>query len=653
MLRHSTAVGLAALMAVGLLIAPDPPVARAGYLPAPPRISIEPGCAPQIIEGTVAFMGTYHLRNFTPGAPVTIVYGFSEPPQQETVFVGPSGAVDATLTFNHEAFSNVTVTAFETANPQIAAETVLAVPCTPTLRLSPNCDAAADPAAPRNIKIEVAGHNWDPFGGPVTVALAQAIGEFEQLVSAPEAATPDTRGNFSVSLARAPDFEAPLMALPAGDYYVRASQRSGGFVAVDFVVPCAQVVLTPSCGEPGAAPDVYDLAVSGSGFRPFQQAQIIFDAFGQPQVFLLDVGETGLLTLAEGEEARITPFRRPELLGGAYAVVVRQETTDKIVREAATTFAVPCPPEPDVFIDPPCGPPQLVGDDPRTLDLRVTGVNLAPGLLTVTVDPDGRGGAPQTFEFRVSGSLDVEIAIARRPVGSYQIVATEDIEQPFVKTFTFDVPCAPKKPKLRLRCDPEETTQPELAEVVLVAQGFFDDGPLELTVGGVQTLVRTDAEGIYRQRMPAVDLPAGPLEAAAVQRDANAIVAEASAALVLPCGTREPTLLISPPAASAGLVVTVRGFNFRPNATIGLRWSRGIGSSRTIDVTADADGAFSRQVLIFHHDFAGVRELNVEASDDPFAADVSVSFVVVPGSGSPPVFADPSLAGFDVLILRR
>ena len=32
--------------------------------------------------------------------------------------------------------------------------------------------------------------------------------------------------------------------------------------------------------------------------------------------------------------------------------------------------------------------------------------------------------------------------------------------------------------------------------------------------------------------MPAVDLPAGPLEAAAVQRDANAIVAEASAALV-------------------------------------------------------------------------------------------------------------------------
>jgi hypothetical protein len=103
------------------------------------------------------------------------------------------------------------------------------------------------------------------------------------------------------------------------------------------------------------------------------------------------------------------------------------------------------------------------------------------------------------------------------------------------------------------------------------------------------------------------------------------------------------------------MVVTVEGANFRPGAQVSLRWDRGIGSTRTIDVVADADGAFSRQVLIFPHDFLGVRQLLVASTDDQFATDITAEFLVVAGRGSPPAFVvggrSPDLPG--QIVIRR
>jgi hypothetical protein len=273
--------------------------------------------------------------------------------------------------------------------------------------------------------------------------------------------------------------------------------------------------------------------------------------------------------------------------------------------------------------------------------------------MTVTVDTEGRAGLPAILQFGVVGNIDQPLEFPRKPVGTYLILVTLDSLPTFSKTFTLTVPCNPREPRLRLRCDPPDTNQPELAEVVLVARNFYEDAPLELTIGGVASVVRTDAEGFYTQRMPAGGVPPGPLDAAAQQRDVNGVVAAGTATLLLPCGDRDPTLLISPPAASGGTVVTVNGFDFRPNATVSLQWSRGIGSTRTIDLVADADGAFSRQILLFHHDFSGARSLAVVSSDDQFATGVTVQFTVVPGRGSPPAIGDPGLPGAPPIVIRR
>jgi hypothetical protein len=261
-------------------------------------------------------------------------------------------------------------------------------------------------------------------------------------------------------------------------------------------------------------------------------------------------------------------------------------------------------------------------------------------------------------QFGVQGTIDESFDIPRRPLGSYAVdITLVDAAGGLilaVPTSVFLVPCEEPRPRLRLRCDPEETNLPDLAEVVLEARGFYPDAPVELALGGAVETVRTDANGEFSRRTPASSFAPGQLDARMTQRDTNQVVAaEATRSIVMPCGTRTPTLVISPPAAAPGQVVLVTGFNLRPNVTLNLRWSRGIGSSRTIDVTTDADGVFERQVLLFHHDFTGARDLTVEGSTDPLAVGTTVTFVVAPGSGTPPTLSESATSGFPPLVFRR
>ncbi|MGI8928520.1 MAG: hypothetical protein ACR2H0_03500 [Candidatus Limnocylindrales bacterium] len=657
------AAGLAALLAAGLLVALDPSPARGADLPAAPLIEIDPGCTDGVFEGSFDMPFTVRLRNFTPNAAVTVFFGFGDQPEVENVVVGPYGSVDAQLTFTLGTTRPVPLRALETNNPAINASTTLRAPCEPALQLTPKCDAPADPLAPRALSIGVLGTDWRYL---TEVRLMQRVDGTERQISATASGVPTAeQPTFNVVLNAAnpgsDDVTQPLMALPSGDYFVRATRRATEaipevVVDIDFAVPCPQVSLNPNCGEPGGPLDIYDLAVSGSGWRPFLQAQVIFDAGGGPQVFLLDVGGTGQLLVGDVEEARIKPWRRPES-PGRYTVTVRQgRAPDSVMREASTEFIVPCPPQADVVITPVCGPPQLLGDDPRTTTLRVVGSNLPAGLLTITVQP-AAGGTPHIQQYGVAGNLDESFELPRRPLGSYQVDATV-IDAAgailFVKPpGTFTVPCEQPNVRLRFRCDPPETNLPDLADVVLEARGFYPDAPLELAVGGTTETVRTDANGTFSRRTPASSLPNGPIESRAMQRDINGAVAVvATRTLILPCGTRVPTLVISPLAGSPGQVVLVSGFNIRPNVGLSLRWSRGIGSGRTIDVTTDEDGIFERQVLLFHNDFTGVRVLTVESSDDPLAVGISVTFVVAPGRGTPPGFSE-SAPGFPPLIFRR
>lgn len=70
-------------------------------------------------------------------------------------------------------------------------------------------------------------------------------------------------------------------------------------------------------------------------------------------------------------------------------------------------------------------------------------------------------------------------------------------------------------------------------------------------------------------------------------------------------------------------------------------------------MTVAGDGTFTRQVLIYHHDFGGMREMTAASDTGPIVLVEPALYVVSPGRGSPPVFVDSPFPGSDTLVIRR
>jgi hypothetical protein len=97
-----------------------------------------------------------------------------------------------------------------------------------------------------------------------------------------------------------------------------------------------------------------------------------------------------------------------------------------------------------------------------------------------------------------------------------------------------------------------------------------------------------------------------------------------------------PELKLDGTVGPPGFVTRATGTGFPPGATIRLIWSVGI-SEIPGEITADADGRFDGQVLIFHRDLLGLRTLSASSSRGPrFGTVLSNSFLVVPGTAQPP-----------------
>jgi Tol biopolymer transport system component len=97
------------------------------------------------------------------------------------------------------------------------------------------------------------------------------------------------------------------------------------------------------------------------------------------------------------------------------------------------------------------------------------------------------------------------------------------------------------------------------------------------------------------------------------------------------------TLVLSSEVARPGLVLLATGSGFPPGAQVRLRWSRGITEDLPL-ITADANGAFSHQVLVFHNDLLGERDLLAEpAGGSPFPP-VAVPLLVTEAPMGPPAF---------------
>ncbi len=100
---------------------------------------------------------------------------------------------------------------------------------------------------------------------------------------------------------------------------------------------------------------------------------------------------------------------------------------------------------------------------------------------------------------------------------------------------------------------------------------------------------------------------------------------------------RLPTLTVRPPLGTPGLVTQAVGVDFPPGTRVRLAWTVGV-SETPGEVTVGPDGRFAAQVLVFHRDLLGRRELTATPLTGPAYAPPRSPFLVVARSLQPPSF---------------
>jgi hypothetical protein len=653
---------VAVFIALGLLVAPAPQRARAVPLPADPTIYTEPSCITTGGAQTITLKG----RNFEPNAGLTIVqFGTfdAQPPTLQVttdaygVFVGDIFVSVGSYTYG------IRLDAFYDSNNESTVTSAFVNGCgsDASVVATPNCADTDNPT------IHVTGAR---FGGPdvagdITLELRQGdvtVGE-TLVIGASE--------TFDVKW-------QPGVTLDRGEYTVVANQYGSSYSATwfgydTFVVPCPQVTVDPTCvQQAGGPPDRLSIFVTGIGgwlqgtADGYDEIQVVFDPAGEPQEFFFSanpyesepgIGEDGSFAALE-----INPYARPE---GTYTIQIKQQGyNEDPILDVVTTFTVPCS-TPTIFVDPPCGPPELVGDVKRRYSLSVTGKDFLPNAgVTVVFDPDFVAGSdypPETFTSvtEVDGSFKVAVDAAYRPPGAYRVLAYQETRSGTYQAYApFPVPCAPPAPTLTLdpTCGPVATGLP-LAYTINVTGSGFVPGPVNLVFDSTglapePTTAVADGSGSFTFSLQVNGRPPGAYIVDANQATILGPLDEITVPFLVAC---EGVLLrITPTGGARGFVPLVEGFNFPPSTALLLRWDYGIGASRPITVQTDASGTFTLQLLIFRDDFMGLRHLTVELPTDPLAyPDVTVPYLVVAGTVSPPFVTDNPFGPPDPIVLRR
>jgi hypothetical protein len=94
---------------------------------------------------------------------------------------------------------------------------------------------------------------------------------------------------------------------------------------------------------------------------------------------------------------------------------------------------------------------------------------------------------------------------------------------------------------------------------------------------------------------------------------------------------------LDPPIGQPGIVTIATGSGFPPGVEVRLAWSRGI-SPKLPTIVADASGAFRVQVLVFHNDVIGPRDLVASPADGTSFPSFGAAFSVAEAGGQPPRF---------------
>jgi hypothetical protein len=679
--RYLAALLLAAIVAAGHLAAlPSPVAAQGDPTYTYPTLYVTPSClsggeTSVHVEGRnfdrLRSVDVWDLYQY-----VDYAYGNREPVTTTTF---GTFQVDLPINLHDAPFHGIT--AIYSDDSSMYQQTMVIVDtCDARLTLNPRC--ADNPGS-----IDVAGSGFVIDSAPIEIEVYGADDNQNRLAYR---AIDAVSSSFDVTVQFNTD--AYPNGLPAGQYRVQATQNSDSdykYAYTFFVAPCPMITVEPLCGAAGTPPDALSLVVTATGFINSQVyyinfLEIVFDSGGNAQEFLTNTSN-GSFT--------ISPYRRGN---GTYTIVAKQGYdggynstgtdyvffhagwTDREYTEATTTFTVPCAPATPsptpsatpfvtattLTVELTCGPPQLDNDLALVYDLAVTGTGFQPGALMLTYDPDG---SAQTFGATSLSDRTFSriIRVRAGPEGSYRVVAHQEAVGAFVPDAeaTFTVPCTPPAPVLAadIPCGPSAAGVPAAYLINLTGTGFLP-GRVEITfdVGGAlpepMPPAVADATGGFGASLAPTGRGPGAYTILAHQQvTGSGTVVDASISFVVACGG--PVFRLMPDSGPRGLVITVEGHNFPPNAEILLRWSLGIDASQPTLAHSDANGDFSRQVLIFNSDFIGPRQMSVALAKDALAlaAVLPAEYRVTAGTVSPPFSLqdDPFAAPGATIVIRH
>ncbi len=111
-------------------------------------------------------------------------------------------------------------------------------------------------------------------------------------------------------------------------------------------------------------------------------------------------------------------------------------------------------------------------------------------------------------------------------------------------------------------------------------------------------------------------------------------------------------ITLDPPIGPQGIVVVATGDHFPANSQVQLSWSVGITPGLPV-VKADASGHWQIQVLVFHHDIVGPRNLVATSVGGPAFPTVAVPMLVTVRSVGPPGFGNGGSPNGPLTLLFR
>ncbi len=401
------------------------------YLQVPcyPTVSVTPTCGPNAETSNSPTSVSVTGRNFSPSD--AIAFSLAEDSQITalgTANAGKDGSVSfgpipigplpqGTYSIRAQGrdMDSPTYTSFEAPCPNLS------------ITLQPTC---SDPVQPPGIfSIGVTGSGWDA-NSQVQVTWApwnppDWSGSNEEW----QGVSTDGTGAFSTSI-------TPY-GRPDGKYTVLVEQfgetEPERVMTATYLVPCTPARITvapPGCAWPalqGDPPSTYSIDVSGTGFIPQTQVQIVFDPDGKAAKWVPVAPEPSSADANGNFLTTIHPAARP---AGVYRIQALQVNSDGVTERSAYSadFPVPCKnPVPRIAIAAPaCGQPPP--GDPYSID--VSGRGLLPGGVDIIFDA---GGQEETFHTTATASKPTSLATfakvsinpARRPAGTYKVVVRQ------------------------------------------------------------------------------------------------------------------------------------------------------------------------------------------------------------------------------------